>query len=109
MREFIIRRKDGDILDLPPDKLPALLYPGSVAYEIVSGSWPGMVTLRIAGATVTMIEEMPGLAVTFEDDGAIDDVLANKVVAEIGQNMNDATGVRHVVLEMPRDKPFRFA
>ena len=70
-----------------------------------------MVTLRIAHATVTMIEKMPGLAVTFDKDdgGTREDELGNKVVAEIGQNRNDATGVRHVALETPRDKPFRFA
>ena len=92
MREFIIRRTDGEWFD----NEWSACNPKSFPYEVIDG-W-GNHRLRVLGVEVSVSDEIVGYQVHF--DGEIDEATARQIVEEMRENLEAATGQRGEVVEL---------
>ena len=92
MLEFLIRRTDGEWFD----KAWSACNPKTFDYEVIPG-W-GNHRIRVLGVEVSISDEEPGYQVSF--DGNIDPVVARRIVEEMRENLEAATGQRGRVVEI---------
>jgi hypothetical protein len=92
MLEFLIRRTDGEWFD----NAWSACNPKSVPYEVIPG-W-GNHRIRVLGVEVSISDEDPGYQVSF--DGDIDAATARKIVEEMRENLEAATGQKGRVVEI---------
>ena len=97
MREYLIRRTDGEWFDLPIDKLPTVLRPTSVLSEPIKG--PGDFRIRILDAEVSFSYEDPGIQVSFES-GTLSDVQTGQIVQEILTSITALTGQKGRIVQI---------
>jgi len=93
--EYLIRRTDGEWFDYPLP-LPEFCHPTTVEWKVVEG-W-GNARFAVAGVEVSVSDEDPGLQVSFEGD--IDPNLAGKVVNEMLDNVEQATGQKGRIVQI---------
>jgi len=109
MLEFVIARRDGNrFFDLPYDQWAAVLRPSTLPSHPLIESGPGNHIIEVTGYRINFIDEMPGLQVIIESKDMPYE-LARQVLDEICQNIVHATGSTYELLEMPSDRPYRFA
>jgi len=92
MREFLIRRTDGEWFDAGW----TACNPKSFPYEVIPG-W-GNHRIRVLGVEVSISDEEPGYQVSF--DGEIDEAVARQIVDEMRENLEAATGQKGRVVEI---------
>ena len=92
MIEFLIRRTDGEWFD----NAWSACNPKSFPCELVPG-W-GNHRIRVLGVEVSISDEEPGYQVSF--DGEIDEATARRIVEEMRENLEAATGQKGRVVEL---------
>ncbi len=97
MKEFLIRRTDGDWFDFMNSQLPDILHPNSFPHKVCKG-W-GTHRIEVMGCQIAFSDEDPGIQVSFESSEIPDDV-ARRIVEEICQNMIRATGQQGEVVPL---------
>jgi hypothetical protein len=88
MREYLIRRTDGEWFDLEYSRFGDALRPSSFSAESIEG-W-GDHRIRTEGVEVAFSYEDPGIQVTVE--GSLPPAVADQIVDEIRQNIERVTG-----------------
>ena len=97
MMEFIIARTDGQYWDLNYNQFPDVLHPNSVPWIRITGR--GDDRIEVEGSEVSFSDEPPGIQVSFET-GNIEPEYALKLVLEILENVEKATGQHGEVIEI---------
>lgn len=97
MREFLIKRTDGDWFDLHATRFAEVLKPNSFPSRPTSG-W-GDHRIEVLGCEVSFSYEDPGIQVCFER-GPIPDDQAKQIVREILENITRSTGQPGNVIEI---------
>lgn len=88
--EFLIRRTDGECFDNAWSACNPKTYP----FEVIDG-W-GNHRIRVLGVEVSISDEMAGYQVSFEGDIPAD--IAEKIVNEMRENLESATGQKGIVI-----------
>lgn len=88
MREYLIRRVDGEWFDLRQEQFAEALRPVSVGSKVVEG-W-GDHRIWLLGIEVSFSVEDPGIQVSFE--GEIAEDMSDRFIEEIRQNVERVTG-----------------
>jgi hypothetical protein len=90
MREYLIRRTDGEWFDLPESSLSEILRPITVPSKPVPG-W-GNHRIDVEGVEISFSIEDPGIMIVIE--GELPDTTCGRVVEEVLANIEKATGQR---------------
>lgn len=104
MIEYMIRRRGGDWFDLHRDDYAAVLRPESFQSRPVSG-W-GDHRIECGNVEISFAYEDPGIQVSFEGD--IANAKARRIVEEIREKIEAATGQKGYVVDLSGDRPIRF-
>jgi hypothetical protein len=96
MREYLIRRTDGEWFDLHRMRWPEVLRPNTVASKTVVG--PGDYRIEVKGAGISFAYEDPGIHICIE--GELPEALSRRVVVEVLANIEQATGQRGRIVEL---------
>jgi hypothetical protein len=94
MIEYLIKPTDGEWFGLPAGSDP--YRPITVPYERDEGWGDGRIS--VAGCVVTFSFEDPGIQVSF--DGSIDNALADKVVDEVKQRIEQVSGQKGEAIQI---------
>lgn len=97
MREFLIRRTDGEWFDLPHDKLLEILRPIRVCSRAIAG-W-GNHRIEVLGCELSFSLEDPGIQACFET-GVVSEEQARLVASEVLESLTRATGQRGEIVEL---------
>jgi hypothetical protein len=94
MIEYLIKRTDGEWFDLPAGSDP--YRPTTIPFKREKGWGDGRIL--VAGCVVSFSFEDPGIQVSFE--GKIDNSLADKVVDEVRQRIEQVSGQKGEVIRL---------
>jgi hypothetical protein len=95
MKEYLIRRTNGEWFDLPPSSWPDLM-PTSIPWKHVTG-W-GDYRIEINGVETSFSYEDPGIQISFE--GELPETVADRVVEEVLANIEKSTGQRGRIIPL---------
>jgi hypothetical protein len=96
MREYLIRRTDGEWFDLPFGRWPEVMRPNSISSHPVEG-W-GNHRIEVEGVAVAFSDEDPGVHISFE--GELPEAVARRLVEEVLENIERTTCQRGRIVEL---------
>ena len=96
MREYLIRRVDGEWFDLNVRQWPDVMRPNSMASKPVAG-W-GNHRIEVMGVEISFSDEDPGILMCIE--GNLPDSMADQIIKEVLANIEKATGQRGRIVEI---------
>jgi hypothetical protein len=97
MREFLIRRSDGEWFDLDPCQFVEALRPSTMSSRPITGS--GDHRIEVDGEEISFSYEDPGIQVSFETGKLSPDVTL-KIIHEICNRVAVVTGQQGRVVEL---------
>jgi hypothetical protein len=97
MKEFIVKRTDGDWFNLHASRFEEVLRPRSFPSRRISG-W-GDHRIEVEACEESFSYEDPGIHICFQT-GVIDDAKAGRIVQEICENIVKSTGQQGKVIAL---------